>query len=86
MTQMPFTPQDQAQPSYRPLRRSQADRKLAGVCGGIGEYFHIDPTLVRVGFLIGLVITGGALALAYLLAMIVMPDTQPQTWPTQPPA
>ena len=33
---------------HNKLYRSQADRKLAGVCGGIGEYFRIDPNIVRV--------------------------------------
>lgn len=40
------------------LYRSQTDKKIAGVCGGIAEYFDIDPTIVRVIFLI-LVLPGG---------------------------
>jgi phage shock protein C len=74
MTQTPYTPQDQASPSYRPLRRSQTNRQLAGVCGGIAEYFRVDPTLIRIAFIVALVITGGAVALAYVLALVVMPD------------
>ncbi len=34
----------------RRLTRSQQDKKIAGVCGGLAEYLNMDPTLVRVGF------------------------------------
>jgi phage shock protein C len=59
--------------------RSRTDKKLAGVCAGIASYFEIDPTLVR---LIWIVFTfaGGAGLLAYIIAAIVMPEEpdQPQ--------
>ncbi len=61
-------------PSYRQLRRSQTNRKISGVCGGVAEYFGVDPTLVRVAFLAISVLTGGAFLLAYLFALVVMPD------------
>jgi len=69
-------------PSYRQLRRSQTDRKIAGVCGGIAEYYRIDPNVVRVGFLALSVITGGGFLLAYVIALVVMPDgpAPAQTW------
>jgi phage shock protein PspC (stress-responsive transcriptional regulator) len=48
------------------------DRKICGVCGGIGEYFSIDPTLIRVLFVIfGL--TGSGI-LAYIIAAIIIPE------------
>lgn len=57
---------------YRRLIKSKTNRVLAGVCGGIGEYFNIDPTLVR----IGAVILGccGAGIIAYIIAAICMPE------------
>lgn len=53
--------------------RSRVDRKIGGVCGGLGEYFGIDPTLVRLLFVLGLLFVGGTL-LAYLILLIVIPD------------
>ena len=59
----------------RPAKRltlSVTDKKIAGVCGGIAEYFNIDPTLVRVITVVLVLFFGGGL-LAYLLAWIIMP-------------
>ena len=49
------------------------NRMLGGVCAGIAEYFNIDPTLVRLGF-VGLCIIAGGGLLAYIIALIIMPD------------
>ena len=55
------------------LYKSSTDKKLAGVCGGIAEYFNIDSTLVRLGWVVfGLL--GGSGLLAYIIAAIIMPD------------
>ena len=54
------------------LRKSSTNKKIAGVCGGIGEYFNIDPTLVRLGFVALSFMFGGGLV-AYILAAIIMP-------------
>ena len=54
------------------LYRSSTNYKLAGVCGGIGEYFNIDPTLIRLAWILFSVM-GGAGLLAYIVAAIVMP-------------
>lgn len=61
-------------PSYRQLRRSQTDRKISGVCGGIAEYLNVDPTLVRLAAVALAIITGGAFIIAYIVAVIVMPQ------------
>lgn len=54
------------------LYRSRNQRMICGVCGGIGEYFNIDPTIIRlVWVLFGL--TGSGL-LVYIVAAIVIPD------------
>ena len=55
------------------LYRIQEGRKLAGVCGGIAAYFGIDSTVVRLAWVI-LVACFGTGILAYLLAMLVMPN------------
>ena len=44
------------------LCKSNTNRKIAGVCGGIGEYFGIDPTLVRLGFVALSLLAGGGVA------------------------
>jgi phage shock protein C len=62
-------------PSYRQLRRSATDRKIAGVCGGIAEYLNVDPTVIRIAAIALTVITGGAFIVAYVIALVVMPDT-----------
>ena len=57
----------------RRLRRSRDDKMIAGVAGGIGEYFGIDPVLVRIGF-IGLALLGGAGLVLYPVAWVLVPD------------
>lgn len=54
------------------LTRSSIDKKIAGVCGGLAEYFDLDPTLVRVVWLL-LVLCGGTGVLAYLILWIALP-------------
>lgn len=51
------------------------DKKLFGVCGGLGEYFDIDPTFVRVLFLAAFLMFGTGLLL-YIVLAVVMPDKQ----------
>ena len=55
------------------LTKSSADRKLAGVCGGIAEYFDIDPTIVRIAWVLFCCLGGSGL-LAYVICAIVMPE------------
>ena len=55
------------------LYKSRNDRMIAGVCGGIGEYFDIDPTLIRILWVTLLFMAGGGLV-AYLIAWIVIPN------------
>ncbi len=57
---------------YKRLYRSEDDRILAGVCSGIGDYFRIDPVLIRVIWVIGSLMWGGGI-LIYLLAWILIP-------------
>ena len=55
------------------LYKSSTDKRLAGVCGGIAEYFNIDSTLVRLGWVL-FSLLGGSGLLAYIIAAIIMPD------------
>ena len=55
------------------LYKSNGDKMLCGVCGGIAEYFNIDPTLVRLGWVI-FSVAGGSGVLAYIIAAIIIPD------------
>jgi len=55
------------------LYKSEKDRKLFGVCGGIAEYFRVDSTLIRLCWVF-LVCFFGAGILAYILAAIIMPN------------
>ncbi len=54
------------------LYRSRSNKIVAGVCGGIGEYFNVDPTLIRLGFVALSFMFGGGL-LVYIIAAIVIP-------------
>ena len=55
------------------LYKSKTDEKIAGVCGGIAEYFGIDSTLVRIAWAL-LVLCAGTGVLAYIVCALVMPE------------
>lgn len=55
------------------LYKSDVDRKLCGVCGGIAEYFGIDSTIVRLIWVV-LVVFFGTGILAYIISALVIPD------------
>jgi phage shock protein PspC (stress-responsive transcriptional regulator)/predicted membrane protein len=59
-------------PPPRRLMRSTSDRKAAGVCGGVGEYLGVDPTVVRLGFVVATFI-GGLGLVTYLVAWLILP-------------
>jgi len=59
-------------PSIKRLERSSSDRMIAGVSGGLGRYFDLNPGLFRLGFVV-LTVLGGAGILVYLAAVLVMP-------------
>ena len=58
--------------SYKRLTKSR-DKKIFGVCGGVAEYFDMDPTVVRIIWLLA-VLCAGTGVLAYLIAALIMPD------------
>lgn len=55
------------------LYKSNTNKMVAGVCGGIAEYFNIDPTLVRLGFVAISFLFGSGL-LVYIIAAIIIPS------------
>lgn len=55
------------------LYRSLRDRKIAGVCGGIAEYVHCDPTWIRLAVALFALCAGGGI-LAYILCAIIIPE------------
>jgi phage shock protein C len=71
----------------RTLYRSRTQRMVAGVCGGLAEYFNIDTTVIRVLFLV-LTLFGGSGLVVYVVMWIIVPDaskTPPTTSPPPPP-
>lgn len=62
------------------ILRAKFDRKIAGVCGGLGSYFNIDPTIIRLIMLFFCVLTGIIpMVLAYLGAIFIIPEETKET-------
>ena len=66
------------------LYRSRNERWLVGVCGGIGEYFDLDATVIRVIFVLAAFIFGGGLWI-YLILWIIMPLNPDEFLPVEKP-
>lgn len=58
---------------YKKLYRSRDERMIAGVAGGIAEYFNVDPTIIRLLFVIT-AMAGGPGLLAYIILAIIIPE------------
>ncbi len=73
-------PGSSAEETKRPkvFRRSLTDKKLLGICGGAGEYFDIDPTIVRIGYTVLTILSGGVGIILYFLMYLIVPEGQPQ--------
>ncbi len=56
------------------LTRSKSNRMIAGVCAGLGDYLNIDPTVVRLLFVLGFFTFNGAMLIVYLIMAIVTPE------------
>lgn len=54
------------------LKKSKSNRMICGVCGGIGEYFNIDPTIIRLLVIIFAFTSAGIIF--YIIAAIIMPE------------
>lgn len=60
--------------SDKKLYRSKTNRMVCGVCAGIGEYFHVDPTLIRLGAAILTVCSIGTGLVLYFVAAVIIPE------------
>ena len=60
--------------TYRQLTRSTSSRMIAGVCGGLGEYANMDPTVVRLAAVLLLFLTGPGVVVAYLIMALIIPE------------
>jgi len=59
------------------LRLSKTDSKLAGVCGGLGEYFNLDPTVVRVAVVLVCLVTAILpVVIGYVACMLIIPGAE----------
>jgi phage shock protein C len=63
------------------LYRSRSDKVLMGLCGGLGDYFNVDPTLIRVAFIILEFLTAGLLIVAYFIVGFIVPKEPEQVSP-----
>lgn len=68
----------------RRLYRSNDDRMVAGVCGGVAAYFDVDPVIVRIVWFLSFFFTGSLTFWAYLIMAIVVP-VEPDVWPPASP-
>lgn len=59
---------------YKQLTRSRSNRMVGGVCAGLAEYLNLDPTVVRLLFVLGFFLAGPGIILAYLIMAIVTPE------------
>jgi phage shock protein C len=60
---------------YKKLYRSRTNRMVSGVCGGLGEFANVDPTIIRLLFAVATIFSGGLLAALYLVMIFVIPET-----------
>ena len=60
--------------NYRQLTRSTSNRMIAGVCAGLGEFFGIDPTIVRLAAVLAFFTGFGGIAIVYLIMALVVPE------------
>ncbi len=59
------------------LRRSVASRHIGGVCGGLAEYFEVDPTVVRVGYVLASIFSAAFPGiLIYILLWVLIPERE----------
>ena len=59
---------------YKALTRSKSNRMIAGVCAGLADYLNVDPTVIRLLFVLGFFAIHGGLVIAYIIMAIVIPE------------
>ena len=60
------------------LYRSRKDKMIAGICGGIGEIYSLDPTMVRLVYALITIFSAGTAILVYILGWIIIPEEKPE--------
>ena len=85
---MPLATEPEPVPGGRRLTLSETDKKIAGVCGGIAEYFGVDATLVRIAWCVASIFFGAIVfgIIAYLLAWFLIPRPTPAVLSPAAPA
>ncbi|PCI76877.1 hypothetical protein COB21_03820 [Candidatus Aerophobetes bacterium] len=74
---MPEGPKTYVQVNANKLQRSRKQRKIAGICGGLAEYFKVDPTLVRIVFIVITCITGFfPMFITYVIGVFLIPENR----------
>lgn len=56
------------------LYRSRTDRMIAGICGGLAEYWNVDPSLIRLAVVGTIFLSGGGVLIAYIAGAIIIPE------------
>ncbi len=64
--------------TYKQLTRSTTNRMIAGVCGGLGAYANIDPTVIRLAAVLLLFLTGPGILAIYFIMMLIVPEEPAQ--------
>jgi len=65
---------EQKMNDIKTLTRSKSNRMIAGVCAGLGDYLNIDPTIIRLLFVLGFFTFNGAMLIVYLIMAIITPE------------
>ncbi len=60
------------------LYRSRKDKMVAGICGGIGEIYSLDPTMIRLVYALITIFSAGTALLVYILGWIIIPEETPE--------
>lgn len=71
---VPLGPKSYVSHSYKKFYRSRFNRHISGICGGLGKYFQVDPTMIRVVFVVLTLCTGGTWIAIYLVGTFVIPQ------------
>jgi phage shock protein C len=66
------------------LQRSEDDRWIGGVCGGLADYTGVDAGLIRLIVAVATILGFGSLILAYIVAWVIMPKADPRPYPPPP--
>ena len=71
---LPLGPRSYIEANYKRLYKSRKDRKIAGVCGGLGAYLRIDSNIIRILALVSTFFTAGVSAIIYIVAAGIIPE------------